>query len=81
MNYQQFNPQVEIQLAANRESLLLRAYGQARLDEIRAEAVVRSMARNDAVRADGAMRNAILGAVLPAAMAAEETRRQRRSRR
>jgi hypothetical protein len=81
MAYQQFNPTVARQLARSGELFKVHARSQLRLNQIRAEAAVRSIAANDSVLAAGAMRNMVLGAVLPAAMAAAESRRQRRSRR
>jgi hypothetical protein len=81
MAHQQRNPSIVFQLVSNRELLTIHARSQIRLDQLRAEAAVRSIAANDSVLAAGAMRNMVLGAVLPAARAAAESRRQRRSRR
>jgi hypothetical protein len=81
MTYQQHNPSVMRQLASYGELLKIHARSQMRLDQIRTEAAVRSMAQTAAVLAAGAQRNVILGAILPAAIAAAEDRRLRRSRR
>lgn len=74
------NPSVVRQLASNGELLTIRARSQMRLDQLRADAAARTMVKTADVLAAGAQRNIILGAILPAAMAAAETRRLRRSR-
>ena len=80
MVYQQFNLSVVRQLASNGELFKVHARSQMRLDQLRADATARSMVKTTDVLAVGAQRNVIVGAILPAAMAAAETRRLRRSR-
>ena len=80
MTYQ-YNPTVVSQLASDRELLKIHARSQMRLDQMRADTAVRSMVETAGILATGAQRNVILGTILPAAMAAAESRRLRRNRR